>query len=134
MASKLLRLSKYRKQTRLALKAAKKANPQKKGFQYKNKSMKSMWRVIDKYALKNDMNFMSYVTFLTWWKKERERSLEKTWINVLTKFYGQFVTDNQNGNAGEVNESVNDNSVEDDNENMVAGNKEDETLSVEDID
>ena len=133
MASKLKRLSNYRKKTRLALKAAKKAIPQKKGFQYKNKSMKSMWRVIDKYAFKNDMNFMSYVTFLKWWKKERKGSLERTWINVLMKFYAQFVTDEPNGNIGEENVSENENSVENDNENVAAGNEE-ESFSVEDID
>ena len=79
------------------LKIAQAANPGNKEFQYEEKNVKSMWRVLDAYATSIDSDFMSYGTFGPWMNKLRGIPLNPSDEEILEQFHEYCCTVEGNG-------------------------------------
>ena len=60
-------------------------------FEFKKTNLKSMWRVLDVHASKNEMKFMGIQAFRGWVQMSRKQQLKKEWSAVIDHFHNEYV-------------------------------------------
>ena len=71
-----------------AMAAAKKENPE--AWKYTETNVSSVYRVLNRYAVSNDLSFMKEHTLRPWMKDERTAKLPDGTVAVIERLHNEF--------------------------------------------